>query len=115
MAELKGIYPILATPFQSSGELDENSFERLIEFLVVSGVHGLTLFGLAGEYYKLSDDERRICERYLETAQAFLAKALRFGHPGLVVPLLYLLLLGKRAESDGRIGATLHPAGSGYA
>src|SRR5205807_2368193 len=59
MAELKGIYPILATPFQSSGELDENSFERLIEFLVVSGVHGLTLFGLAGEYYKLSDDERR--------------------------------------------------------
>ena len=46
MAELKGIYPILATPFQSSGELDENSFERLIEFLVVSGVQGLTLLAM---------------------------------------------------------------------
>jgi len=59
MVELKGIYPILATPFRADGEVDEKSFERLIEFLVGSGVQGLTLFGLAGEYYKLSDDERR--------------------------------------------------------
>ncbi len=58
MVELKGIYPILATPFRADGEVDEKSFERLIEFLVGSGAQGLTLFGLAGEYYKLSDDER---------------------------------------------------------
>lgn len=62
MAELKGIYPILATPFRADGEVDEKSFERLIEFLGGSGVQGLTLFGLAGEYYKLSDDERRALE-----------------------------------------------------
>ncbi len=59
MAELRGIYPILATPFQPDGGLDQRSFERLIEFLLTSGVQGIALFGLAGEYYKLSDDERR--------------------------------------------------------
>ena len=62
MAELKGIYPIVATPFRADGEVDEKSFERLIEFLGGSGVQGLTLFGMAGEYYKLSDDERRTLE-----------------------------------------------------
>lgn len=59
MAELKGIYPILTTPFRPDGEVDEKGFERLIEFLIGSSVQGLTLFGLAGEYYKLNDDERR--------------------------------------------------------
>jgi dihydrodipicolinate synthase/N-acetylneuraminate lyase len=65
MAELRGIYPILATPFRSDGKLDETSFERLIEFLATSGVQGVTLFGLAGEYYKLSDDERSTLQRIL--------------------------------------------------
>jgi len=62
MAELKGIYPILATPFQPDGELDKKGLEQLIQFLVASGVQGIALFGLAGEYYKLTDDERRYLE-----------------------------------------------------
>jgi 4-hydroxy-tetrahydrodipicolinate synthase len=37
--------------------------ERLLDFLVNSGVQGITLFGLAGEYYKLSDEERRRIQR----------------------------------------------------
>ncbi len=57
--KLQGIYPILATPFNSEGDLDLPSFERLLDFLVGTKVQGLTLFGLAGEYYKLTDDERR--------------------------------------------------------
>ena len=65
MAELRGIYPILATPFRSDGKLDETSFERLIEFLATSGVQGVTLFGLAGEYYKLDDEERSALQRIL--------------------------------------------------
>lgn len=57
--KLRGIYPILATPFKSQGELDLRSFERLLDFLGGTKVQGLTLFGLAGEYYKLADDERQ--------------------------------------------------------
>ena len=41
--------------------------------------------------------------RYIETGQAFLRKATRFGHPGFVVLLGYLLLVGRRA------GGTNHP------
>ncbi|MFQ5662611.1 MAG: dihydrodipicolinate synthase family protein [Terriglobia bacterium] len=58
MLELKGICPILAAPFREDGALDEPSLTKLIDFLVGCGVHGITLFGLAGEYYKLTDEER---------------------------------------------------------
>lgn len=44
--------------------------------------------------------------RYIETGQALLKKAARFGHPGFVVLLAYLLLLGKRVNATGRLGAS---------
>ncbi len=68
MVELRGIHPIVATPFQPDGRVDEKSFGRLLEFLVRSGVQGITLFGLAGEYYKLCDEERRTLQRIFLTA-----------------------------------------------
>ena len=58
MKELGGIIPILATPFSEQGEVDGESFRRLVEASVQDGVHGLAMFGLASEYYKLSDSER---------------------------------------------------------
>lgn len=63
MVELRGIYPILATPFQAGGALDKKGLERLIEFLLASGLPGITLFGLAGEYYKLSEYERAYVQK----------------------------------------------------
>ena len=56
--EVKGILPIVATPFTPSGEVDMASFETLCHTLAANGCHGLTLFGIAGEYYKLDDAER---------------------------------------------------------
>ena len=44
--------------------------------------------------------------RYIETGQAFIKKATRFGHPGFVVLLGYLLLLGRRAQATGRLGTS---------
>jgi 4-hydroxy-tetrahydrodipicolinate synthase len=38
--------------------LDEDSFQSLIRHLIATNVSGLTLFGLATEFYKLTDDER---------------------------------------------------------
>lgn len=55
--ELKGIAPIIATPFTLSGEVDEDSLRSLLRALIRGGCHALTLFGIAGEYYKLSDEE----------------------------------------------------------
>lgn len=59
MAEIKGICPIIATPFFENGEVDYDSLDRLVKHLINGGCHAVTLFGIAGEYYKLSDDERK--------------------------------------------------------
>ncbi len=59
MTEIKGICPIIATPFTQNGEVDYESLENLVKHLIKGGCHAVTLFGIAGEYYKLSDDERK--------------------------------------------------------
>lgn len=58
MTEIKGICPIIAAPFTESGEVDYNSLENSVKTLIQGGCGAVTLFGIAGEYYKLSDDER---------------------------------------------------------
>ncbi len=58
MVELKGICPIIATPFTKKGEVDYDSLQNEVSFLADHGCHGATLFGLAGEYYKLTSDEQ---------------------------------------------------------
>ena len=57
-AELHGCYPILATPFRPDGEIDEESVVRLVRHLHAVGLPGFTMFGLASEFYKLSDADR---------------------------------------------------------
>jgi len=42
--------------------------------------------------------------RYLEAGQAFFRKAARFGHPGLAVLLIYLLLMGWRTNETDLVG-----------
>ena len=55
--ELKGICPIIATPFTQEGLVDYDSLQNEISWLADEGCHAVTLFGIAGEYYKLSDEE----------------------------------------------------------
>ncbi len=56
--EIKGICPIIAATFQENGELDLKSLANLVTTLIKGGCDAVTLFGIAGEYYKLSDAER---------------------------------------------------------
>lgn len=55
---IRGICPIVAAPFLPDGALDYAGLGNLTAHLSRAGVHGLTLFGLATEYYKLTDAER---------------------------------------------------------
>ena len=55
---IAGIIPIVAAPFSAGGALDEDSFQSLVRHLLGTGAGALTLFGLATEFYKLSDAER---------------------------------------------------------
>lgn len=57
--------------------------------------------------------------RYTEAGQAFFRKVARFGHPGFVVPAVYLLLMGWRVNETGRssllaTGVTLGLMLAGY-
>lgn len=54
-----GIYAILATPFADDGTIDFASLDRLVDFELDAGVHGLTILGILGEAHKLTEDERR--------------------------------------------------------
>lgn len=63
--ELKGIYPIVPTPFHLNGEIDDQSIERLIDFMAAKEVHGLAILGALGEGTKLNEAERhRVIELY---------------------------------------------------
>ncbi len=55
--ELKGICPIVTTPFFEDGSIDYESLKNEVAYLGAHGCHGATLFGIAGEYYKLSEYE----------------------------------------------------------
>lgn len=53
-----GVIPILPTPFTPKGVIDEEGFANVIEAAIASKVSAVAMFGLASEYYKLSDSER---------------------------------------------------------
>lgn len=62
-----GVIPILPTPFNCKGEVEEGDFLQVIEASLADGVHGLAMFGLASEAYKLTDQEkRRLTELLIE-------------------------------------------------
>lgn len=63
---IQGVNPIVAMPFTASGEIDSQSFSRLLAHLSGTGVDGLTLFGIASEFPKLNDEEReRLAQQFI--------------------------------------------------
>jgi 4-hydroxy-tetrahydrodipicolinate synthase len=54
---MRGVFPILITPFDEQAQIDEDSLRSLVEFNLQAGVHGLGI-GLGSEVFKLSEAER---------------------------------------------------------
>ena len=68
-SKLQGVCPIVAAPFSDNGELDCESLRNLIAALATGGCNAVTLFGIAGEYYKLTDREQeKMAAVVIETA-----------------------------------------------
>lgn len=59
MAEFSGVYPVVPTPFDQAGEVDTNGLRSIFQSQVDRGVDGVVCFGIAAEFYKLRDAERR--------------------------------------------------------
>ncbi len=55
---LRGVLPILPTPFTDEGDVDERSLRRLIDFELQVGVQGVSMLGFMGEAHRLSGTER---------------------------------------------------------
>src|SRR2546429_1184652 len=55
---LMGVYNILPTPFLMDGSQDTDGLRRLTEAVLVAGVDGITVLGVAGEAQRLSAEER---------------------------------------------------------
>lgn len=55
----RGIIPPVFTPFKPDEEVDEDSYSRLIRFLIDEGVHALWIQGSGSEFSSLSIEERK--------------------------------------------------------
>jgi 4-hydroxy-tetrahydrodipicolinate synthase len=56
---LRGVWNIVPTPFRDDGSLDEDGVRSMVDFVIGTGVDGITVLGVMGEVGRLSDDERR--------------------------------------------------------
>src|SRR3954453_16925575 len=55
---MKGIFPIMQTPYAESGRLDTETLAKEVKFLDKCGVHGVVWPQLASEWCTLEPDER---------------------------------------------------------
>ncbi|OQA79660.1 MAG: L-2-keto-3-deoxyarabonate dehydratase [Lentisphaerae bacterium ADurb.Bin242] len=55
--EIQGICPIAPAVYDDSGAVDLRDYRNCCEKLIALGAQSLTLFGIAGEYYKLDENE----------------------------------------------------------
>lgn len=95
----RGVYPISATPFTDDGALDFESTDRLIDFYLETGVHGLTILGMMGEAPKLTPEES-------EAFVAHVAKRLDGRIPLIVgVSSPGLAMLDRLAKASMDLGA----------
>lgn len=75
--DIIGVNPIVAMPFTQDGEIDPRSFKRVVEFLESQDIQGMTLFGVASEFPKLTDREKsELVEIYLDKPHKEIYKAI---------------------------------------
>lgn len=58
--QLKGILPALVTPYDKSGAVNLEVLADILEHQLKAGVTGFVPMGTTGEYYALTNDERRL-------------------------------------------------------
>ena len=57
--KLEGVYVPVVTPFDANEGLDLSTLTKVIDFCLDAGVRGVVSCGTTGEYYAMSNDERK--------------------------------------------------------
>jgi 4-hydroxy-tetrahydrodipicolinate synthase len=61
----RGIVPALVTPFQEDESIDYAAWTNVIKYLIWSGIDGLFVVGTGGEFYAMTEAERREALRFV--------------------------------------------------
>ncbi len=70
MKEIRGIFPVVATPFKHDASVDETGLRNILHYVLKTGAHGLTFPAVASEFYALSEGERKkLSEIVIEEVQ----------------------------------------------
>ncbi len=95
---LRGIVPAVVTPFRADESIDYTAWQKLIEFLISSGVHGLFVVGGQGEFFALTEEERTVATRFC--VQAVNKRIPVYANVGAVTTR-ETIRLARQAEADG--------------
>ena len=106
MTRCKGIIPALLTPYDADGSVNPAAFKPLVDRLLAAGIGGLFVCGGTGEWWLLSEDERK---RVLEAALAAVAGRTKVMiHVGATSTAMSVRL-ARHAESAGAAAISALP------
>ncbi|HDM09974.1 MAG TPA: 4-hydroxy-tetrahydrodipicolinate synthase [Desulfobacteraceae bacterium] len=67
MGKLRGVFTVMATPFNPEGDIDEQGFRANIDWYIQEGVHGVICLGSTGEFTSLSlKEQKRVIDLTVE-------------------------------------------------
>lgn len=103
--KLQGVVPILVTPFDEKGRIDEDSLKSLIDFNIAAGVHGLGV-AIGSEIFKFSEAERDLVARtVVGHVRGRVPVVINTGAPGTDLAVQY----SKAAEAAGADALMIMP------
>ena len=103
----KGVFPILVTPFDDHGNLDLESFDRMVRFMADIGVNGVTIIGVLGESNRMLDAEReQLIKTAVDAADGRIPVIVGTSYSGTQATLE----LSRMAESLGAAGVMVTPS-----
>ena len=101
---LRGVVPVLPTPFRADESVDLEGLRRCVRFAVHCGADAVCLPALASEYYKLSEAERlHVVETALAAGAGKLGVVAQSNHPSARIAEATVRLL--RVRTRRRIAA----------
>ncbi|MFW6174186.1 MAG: dihydrodipicolinate synthase family protein [Chloroflexota bacterium] len=102
---MKGVMPILSTPFDEKGRVDVEDLERETEWMIDCGVHGVGI-AVASEVYKLTDAERDlVLDTVVKQARGRIPVVMNTGAQGTDVAIYY----SERAQERGADALMIRP------
>ncbi|MCY3783614.1 MAG: dihydrodipicolinate synthase family protein [Chloroflexi bacterium] len=109
MGDIRGVIPILKTPFDLDDRVDEESLRREVDHCVDAGAHGLGI-AFGSEIPKLSEVERTLVARVvIEQARGRIPVVMSTGYPATVLAVR----ASQEAEALGASAVMLIPPANG--